>query len=147
MFRQVSITFYLLQLCCFAAHSQSCKLTAQYEERTSRVILDWNMINHAAKTTYILLKSTDAKNWTEIVTDKHLRNYSEEDFFDYDDRADRDRKYFYRVKIVDANNKAIAFSNIATVEAKADKISWVIYPNPVSDFLNLVYEGKNIIRE
>ena len=41
---------------------------------------------------------------------------------------------------------AIAFSNIATVEAKADKISWVIYPNPVSDFLNLVYEGKNIIK-
>jgi len=146
MFRQLALTFYLLHLCCFAAFNQTCKLNAQYEERTSRVVLDWNMVNHSAKTTYTLLKSTDKTNWTEIVTDKYLRNYSEEDLFDYDDRADRNKEYFYLVKITDINKKVIALSNIVTIDTEADKSTWVIYPNPVNDFLNLVYEGKNIIK-
>jgi hypothetical protein len=145
MFRQLSLVFYLLQLYCPAALSQTSKLNGQYEESTSRVVLDWNMVKHPTKTTYTLLKSADGKNWTEIVTDKYLRNYSEEDLFDYDDRAARNKKYYYQVKITDASKKVIALSNIVAINTEADKRTWVIYPNPVNDFLNLVYEGNNII--
>jgi len=132
--------------CCITTIAQVCRLNAEYEVRTSRVILDWNMISHSAKTTYILLRSTDTKRWIEVASDKVLRNYSEEDVFDYDDGVNRDGKYFYRLKIIDANNKTIAFSNTVTVSTEVDKTSWVIYPNPVNDVLNLVCEGSNIIK-
>jgi hypothetical protein len=131
--------------CCYATSAQQCKLNAQYEEKTSRVFLNWNMIGHPAKTTYVLLKSIDNKTWTEVVTDKMLRNYTEEDIFDYDDRVNRDQKYFYRLKIIDANNKTVSLSNVVTIESAADKATWMIYPNPVNDILNLSYEGNNKI--
>src|SRR4029079_3471648 len=82
----------------------------------------------------------------EVVTDKVLRNYTEEDVFDYDDRVNRNEKYFYRLKIIDANNKTIAVYNTATITTEAYKSSWVIYPNPVNDVLNLVCQGSNIIK-
>lgn len=135
-----------MQAYCYTSIAQLCRLNAQYEVRTSRVILDWNMINHPAKTTYVLLKSTDTKTWTEVVTDKVLRKYSEEDVFDYDDKVNRNQKYFYRLKIIDANNKTIAFSNTVTIGDEEDKSSWAIYPNPVNDVLHLVYTGNNIIK-
>ncbi|MEP6597090.1 MAG: T9SS type A sorting domain-containing protein [Ginsengibacter sp.] len=146
MHKYFSLTFYLIQACCGTTVAQLCRLNSQYEESTSRVILDWNMINHPAKTTYILLRSTDTKTWIEVVTDKILRKYTEEDIFDYDDKVNRDQKYYYKLKIVDANNKTAAFSNTVTISAEADKRSWVIYPNPVNDVLYLVYEGNNIIK-
>ena len=146
MYKYFSLTFCLTQVYWCTTVAQFCQLNAQYEERTSRVILDWNMINHPAKTTYILLRSTDTKMWTEVVTDKIMRKYSQEDVFDYDDKVNRDQKYYYRLKIVDANNKAVAFSNIVIISTEVDKRSWVIYPNPVNDVLHLVYEGNNIIR-
>lgn len=126
--------------------AQLCRLNAQYEERTSRVFLDWNMISHLSKTTYILLKSSDAKTWTPVVTDRFLRSYTEEDVFDYDDRVNRDQKYFYRLDIIDTNKRIIASSNIVTVSSEAGKISWEIYPNPVDNILHLVYEGNTIIK-
>ena len=136
-----------LMLACFTTSvAQVCQLNVQYDVRTSRVSLDWNMINHPVKTTYILLRSTDTKKWIEVVTDKVLRNYSEEDIFDYDDKVDRNEKYFYQLKIIDAGNKTIALSNTVTISTEADKSSWAIYPNPVNDVLNLVCEGSNIIK-
>jgi hypothetical protein len=134
-----------MMIYCCKPFAQVCKLNAKYEERTSRVFLDWNMVNHPAKTTYVLLKSTDAKTWTEVVTDMIFRNYANDDIFDYDDRVNRDQKYYYRLKIIDANNRAIAFSNTVTLASVADKTTWVIYPNPVNDILNLTCQGNNII--
>ena len=146
MYKYFSLTFYLMQAYCCTTVAQLCRLNAQYEERTSRVILDWNMINHPAITTYILLRSTDTKKWTEVVTDKVLRKYTGEDIFDYDDKVSRDKKYFYQLKIIDVNKKAVAFSNTVTIGTEVDKRSWVIYPNPVNNVLHLVYEGNNIIK-
>jgi len=146
MYKSFSFTSYLVLACCCTTFAQLCKLNAQYEERTSGVSLDWNMISHPLKTTYILLRSSDAKTWTTVVTDKILRKYTEEDIFDYSDHVDRDQKYFYRLKIIDANNKTISLSNVVSVNAAEDKVTWAIYPNPVNDILHLVYEGNNIIK-
>jgi hypothetical protein len=103
------------------------------------------MVDYSGKTTYILLRSTNEKTWTEVVTDKMFRKYSKEDIFDYDDKVTREGKYFYRLKIIDANNKTIALSNIVSVSSNAIKNVWTIYPNPVNDVLNLVCQGNNII--
>ena len=146
MYKSFSFTSYLVLACCCTTFAQLCRLNAQYEAKTSGVTLDWNMIRNALKTTYVLLRSTDTKTWAEVVTDKIFRRYTEEDIFDYSDRVERNQKYFYRLKIIDANNKTVAFSNTISVNAVTDKITWAIYPNPVNDILHLVYEGNNIIK-
>ncbi|MEO6453769.1 MAG: T9SS type A sorting domain-containing protein [Ginsengibacter sp.] len=146
MYKYLSFIFCSMLAYSFTAFGQLCRLDAKYEERTSRVILDWNMISHSTKTTYILLRSTDKKTWTEIVTDKMMKHYSEEDIFDYDDKVNRDEKYFYRLKIIDANNNTITLSNIAAINTVTDKSPWLLYPNPVNDILHLTYQGNNIIK-
>ena len=140
-----SFTFTLLFIYCGVTIAQQCHLNAQYEVKTSRAILDWNMVDYSGKTTYILLRSTNEQTWTEVVTDKMFRKYSKEDIFDYDDKVTRNGKYFYRLKIVDANNKTIALSNIVSVSGNAIKSVWTIYPNPVNGVLNLVCQGNDII--
>src|SRR4051812_37916930 len=105
MCKHFLLAFCVMQVCSSAITAQLCQLNAQFEENTSKVILDWNMINHTAKTTYILLKSTDEKTWLEVVTEKMLRNYTSGDVFEYEDKVSRDQKYFYRLKIIDAGKK------------------------------------------
>jgi hypothetical protein len=104
-----SFTFTLLFIYCGVTIAQQCHLNAQYEVKTSSAILDWNMVDYSGKTTYILLRSTNEQAWTEVVTDKMFRKYSKEDIFDYDDKVTREGKYFYLLKIIDANNKTIAY--------------------------------------
>lgn len=146
MRRRLPFTFFLVFAGNYATVAQQCELNAEYEVRTSRVLLYWNMVPHPSKTTYVLFRSTDAKNWREVVTDKIPRKYSEEDVFDYDDRVNRSDVYYYQIKIVDANNKTIALSNIASVSTGAEKTSWTIYPNPANDILHLVCEGSNVVK-
>jgi hypothetical protein len=131
---------------CRGTVAQLCELHAQFETRTSQVILDWNMISHPNKTTYQLLRSIDGKIWREVVTDKILQHYTSEDIFDYEDKVDRDKRYYYRLRILDSNNKTITFSNIVAIQSGSAKSSWVIYPNPVNEVLTLIYKGNTIVR-
>ncbi len=131
---------------CRGTVAQLCQLNAQFETRTSQVILDWNMISHPNKTTYQLLRSNDGKIWIEVVTDKILQPYTSEDIFDYEDKVDRDKRYYYRLRILDSNNKTITFSNIVAVQSESAKSSWIIYPNPVNEVLTLVCKGNTIVR-
>lgn len=130
----------------YPSFSQLCRLNAHFEENTSNVILDWNMISQTTKTTYVLLRSTDKNTWTEIITDKYLQNYTEEDVFDYNDKVNRHQKYFYRVKIIDISKKTIIFSNIANISTEADREPWVVYPNPVNNVLAILFRGQNAIK-
>ncbi|MEO6328915.1 MAG: T9SS type A sorting domain-containing protein [Ginsengibacter sp.] len=145
MFKYFLVVFCLMLAYSFAGMAQLCHLNARYEERTSKVIFDWNMIRHSTKTAYVLLKSTDTKTWTEIVTDKVRRNYTPEDVFDYDERVSRDQKFFYRLKIIDENNETVTVSNTVTISTEAEQNTWVIYPNPVNNILHLSCQGSNII--
>ncbi len=146
MYRYFLLIFFFIAPYCHAAVAQLCQLNAQFEIRTSQVILDWNMISHRNKTTYQLLRSNDGKMWKEVVTDKILQDYTSEDIFDYEDKVDRDKKYYYRLRILDTNNKTISFSNIVTIHSGSAKSSWVIYPNPVNEVLTLECKGNTIIR-
>ena len=146
MYRYFFLTLFCLLAYCHATVAQLCQLNAQFESRISQVLLDWNMINHPGKTTYQLLKSNDGKIWREVVTDKRLQNYTSEDIFDYEDKVDRDEKYYYRLRILDINNKTITFSNTVSINSGSAKGSWVIYPNPVNEVLTLVFKGNTLIR-
>ena len=146
MYRYFLFTLFCFLAYCHAAVAQLCQLSAQFETRTSQVLLDWNMIDHPGKTTYQLLRSNDGKVWEEVVTDERLQYYTSDDIFDYDDRVDRDEKYYYRLRIRDINNKTITFSNTVSINSGSAKGSWIIYPNPVNEVLTLICKGHTIIR-
>jgi len=140
------LTFFLMVAYCRATVAQLCQLNGEFEIRTSQVILDWNMVSHRDKTTYQLLRSNDGKRWKEVVTDKILRVYTSEDIFDFEDKVERNEKYYYRLRILDTNNKTITFSNVVLIHTSSVHNSWVIYPNPVNEVLTLVCTGNTIIR-
>lgn len=146
MYRYSLLTLFCMVVYCRGTVAQLCQLNAQFETRTSQVILDWNMISHPNKTTYQLLRSNDGKIWREVVTDKILQYYTSEDIFDYEDKVDRDKRYYYRLRILGSNNKTITFSNIVAIQSESAKSSWVIYPNPVNEVLTLVCKSNTIVK-
>ena len=126
--------------------AQVCELHAEKEIRSSVVKLDWNMVTTPGKTTYILLRSTDGKHWSEVVTDRIMRKYTAEDIFDYEDKVFTRGKIFYRLRIVDASYNTVIFSNMVTIDPVTDRGGWVIYPNPVHDILTISYRGQGYIK-
>lgn len=144
-------------------------LTAIAEAGSSSVSLRWNMTTYYGTTAYVLLKSADGVNWQVAAANPVFRNYTSSTILAYNDNFKNEQKIFYRVRIYDTDNKTVALSNTATVAnprasvpeekhqpitnsiEKAAPVSrninaWQIYPNPVSDWLSLVYKGKDIIK-
>ena len=139
-------TLFLLFAFCATTVAQLCTLNANYDPHAYKVFLYWNMINSAGKTTYILSKSDDKKNWSQIVTDKIFKEYTVEDTFDYADKINSDKEYYYRLKIINTNQEIVTYSNIIAVNNTTEKSIWEIYPNPVNDILHLVCKGSSIIK-
>ena len=149
-------------------------LTAVYNLKSGIINLGWSMIDYDDKTGYIILKSTDGKNWFELVRDKILKKYTSDDSYTFDDRNIRSIKNLYRVMIINTLNTTVALSDIV-VASKAyksetitvvrppevknnttlstspfhpenEKNSWNIYPNPVHDQLTLQYKGSKPVQ-
>ena len=139
-------TLFLLFAFCATTVAQLCTLNANYDPHASKVFLYWNMINGTDKTTYVLSKSNDKKNWTLVVTDKIFKQYTAEDTFDYADKINPDKECYYRLKIINANRETVTYSNIVAVNNTIEKSIWEIYPNPVNDILYLVCKGSSIIK-
>ena len=155
-------------LFCCNTWAQSLKLSAIYDASKLVIHLNWNMINVAGRTGYILLKSSDGINWTEAARDKRLRNYTEDDLYSFNDKNFLGSKVYYRLKIFDNNNRTVALSTIIAVplsskntntetspiitqpknnsQLAVSNSSWVLYPNPASNVLTLTYKGSGILK-
>ena len=157
----------------YQVFSQSAKLNAVFDPNNSAVKLNWNMVKSQLRTSYLLLRSSDGATWTEAAKDRMLRNYTDDDIYFFNDRNYAPGKNFYRLKIADGSNNTIALSPIVTVNAGAAgkpilkpsvntqggninnkpnntqmqiNNSWIIYPNPATDFLNLAYKGTEDLK-
>jgi hypothetical protein len=142
---------------CATAFPQSVKLEANFDRQSSTIELKWNMINHGGRTGYSLIKSEDGKMWSEVAKDQMPRNYSQKDIYTYNDRLfNSGNKTWYRVRIFDEDNNTVVLSPIVTVVPKEASLvpassiapvsSWAIYPNPVSDVLNLACKGNERVK-
>ncbi len=169
------LAFILIFLCIYCNIFSQVKLTAIYDFNNSAVKLNWNMINTNIRTSYLLLRSSDGTTWSEAAKDRMLRNYTEDDIYFFNDRSFMPGKNYYRIKIADGDNNTISLSPIVIVNIKGtahnttpnnkqiqttvmQKIvpkintepqvnsSWVIYPNPVTDILNLAYKGHGDLK-
>jgi hypothetical protein len=139
------------------AFTQSVNLEAVFDKQSSTIALQWNMVSHANRTGYALIKSTDGKQWSEVAKDQMLRNYSEKDIYSYNDRLfNSGNKTWYRIRIFDEDNNTVTLSPIVTVVPKEASVlptssiasvsSWGIFPNPVSNVLNLACKGNDRIK-
>ena len=166
-----SLTFYA----CFffnAAIAQNATLTAVYDAGRAVVRLNWNMVKNFEKTGYLLLKSNDGIEWSEVAKDKKLRQYTEEDIYFFIDKNASGNRLYYRLKIFDTYNRTIQLSPVVVVyittvaaiknnfpeknktvitqpanSSRSNKShSWVLYPNPVTNVLTLSYKGEEDIK-
>jgi hypothetical protein len=164
----ITLFICLIQL---VASSQSIKLSGIYDRNNSAIKLNWNMVNSSSRTSYLLLRSTDGITWMEAAKDRMLRYYSEDDIYFFNDRYFSNGKNYYRLKITDGGNNTVALSPVIIVNTNngttasvydsqtgkqntVTKIrtespagsSWVIYPNPATDLLKLMYKGQGEIK-
>ncbi len=145
---------------CLASKAQEVKLTAEFDSQKGEVQLNWNMVDNATKTGYVLLRSMDGKSWVEAAKDRIVRNYTAEDGYSFDDKFYTPGKNYYRIRIFDGYNNTVALSPIITINTKEQLLSspapsvpaskgspgsWVLFPNPVSDVLTLSYKGSDNI--
>ena len=141
------------------------RLTAIPDTRTSSVSLQWNMVNYAALTAYVLLKSMDGVVWQVAAANPVYRNYTSSSILVYRDQVNNEEKLFYKVRVYDAHDNTVALSNTAVAEihkaiyhgagnSQANTPSnpnvtgrssraWQLYPNPVTDVLNLSYNRSD----
>ena len=165
MFRFAGCASLFLMLLCFSSKA-SVLLTATPDAQGKAVSLRWNMVNYSSVTAYILLKSIDGVVWQVAAANPVYRNYNASTILAYNDKVTERRKLFYRVRVFDVHDKTVAVSNTAIAEiAKAvyaapgrpsgsrpsntsepvSGASWTIFPNPVSDILNLTYKRSERI--
>ncbi|MEP6582846.1 MAG: T9SS type A sorting domain-containing protein [Ginsengibacter sp.] len=144
----------------------SVVLTAMPDEQGTYISLRWNMVNHSSVTAYILLKSYDGVVWQTAAANPVYRNYNASTTLAYSDKIIERKKLFYRVKIYDTHDNTVAVSNTAvTGIAKAvygvpqrqsdsratnttrssSVASWALFPNPVTDILNITYKRSERI--
>ncbi|MEO8111034.1 MAG: T9SS type A sorting domain-containing protein [Ginsengibacter sp.] len=141
------------------------RLTAIPDTRTSSVSLQWNMVNYAAVTAYVLLKSIDGVVWQVAAANPVYRNYTSSSILVYRDQVNNEEKLFYKVRVYDAHDNTVALSNTAVAEihkaiyhgagnsqphapsnpnvASRSSKAWQLYPNPVTDVLNLSYSRSD----
>lgn len=121
------------------------KLSATLQNNT--VLLKWKVADPQEVDHFIVQRSTDQRNFTDIgyiLSDGAATEYELKD----QSITNTISKYYYRIKAYSMDNK-IVLSNICVVRLSndADKIELSIYPNPVASQFTLLFpqswQGKN----
>jgi hypothetical protein len=134
---------FVLLLASLASYSQDIGgLTAVYEDKRAVVKLKWNHSDDRV-TAYRLQRSADKSFWSDISAFNMLPALKNR-FFSYTDEKPTAGKNFYRLKAFINNNTVAYSSTIMVIIGKPGK-SWIMYPVPVGDILNLQYNGSDII--
>ncbi|MBS1773672.1 MAG: hypothetical protein JST82_12510 [Bacteroidetes bacterium] len=131
----------LMQIAGFAI-AINPNLTAEYNSGQKRVELKWQNIDTRV-TGFTLQRSADNNSWKDIYTlgpDEFSRK-KQEKFFD---RNPEPTKNYYRLKMSTSDGLEYSASIMVIIGSTAS--SWIMYPVPVRDMLNLQYNGSESIK-
>lgn len=103
-------------------------------ETTAQV--SWTVPNDAAINVYTIERSTDGKRFEAIGTVASKQQQQPETYQFTDPKATQATLY-YRVK-ASATNGAFRYSAVAKLNGKASHVAVQVYPNPVTDVVNVV---------
>ncbi|MEP7165725.1 MAG: T9SS type A sorting domain-containing protein [Ferruginibacter sp.] len=131
----------LVQTVCFAAGINP-NLTAEYNVGRKQVALKWQNID-VGVTRFILQRSDDNISWKNVfvLESEDFREKKQEKFYD---RSPEPNTNYYRLQIFTGKN--IEYSATIMVVIGSPANSWIMYPVPVRDVLNLQYNGSEAIK-
>lgn len=118
-------------------------LTAVYEHQQKLVKLKWQH-NDAEVARYTLQRSTNNAHWIDIYNIK-MEDPEYYKFMSYYDNQVATGRNYYRLKAT-LLDKSIEFTPSLMVIIGQPGNNWVMYPVPVRDYLNLQYNGNQLIR-
>jgi len=131
----------LMHTICFASGINP-NLTAEYNTRKKQVELKWQNIDPVI-TGFILQRSADNNSWKDINT-LNKNELSKKKLEKYYDKNPEPAKNYYRLKIFTEDGTVYSASIMVIIGSLAS--SWIMYPVPVRDVLNLQYNGSDAIR-
>lgn len=134
----------LLGVCCtLSSFAQliSPGLTAVYEDGRQRVKLKWNHTDERVRR-YILQKSANNNNWTDFYQ-LDATSYKNR-FVTFSDERPGQGKNYYRLRAL-LKDGSTQFTPPMMVIIGQPGNSWLMYPIPVRDVLNLQYNGNALI--
>ena len=126
---------------CFAS-GVSPNLTAEYNSRKKQVELKWQNIDPGV-TAFVLQRSADNNSWKDIYT-LNSNGFNKKKLEKFYDRNPEPAKNYYRLKIFVNNETEYTASIMVIIGSQTN--SWIIYPVPVRDVLNLQYNGSEAIK-
>ena len=91
--------------------------------------INWQMANEYGIAVYIVEKSSDGNNFTDLQSFKSLNNASALSTYNFVDQNVFSGNNYYRIKVI-AENGTVKYSNILLVKNNA-KLNVQIFPNPV----------------
>lgn len=117
-------------------------LTAVYEHQQKLVKLKWQH-NDSQVARYTLQRSTDNSQWQDIYQLKmdEPKYYK---FISYFDNQVTTGRNYYRLKAT-MLDRSVEFTPSLMVIIGQPGNNWVMYPVPVRDYLNLQYNGNQLI--
>ena len=126
-----------------SANAGSPNLTAEYNKRNKVVSIKWQNTDSRV-TAYILQRSADNNTWKDIYTVASAK-FSKKKLEKFFDQYPQPTKNYYRLKM-SMEGSVVEYSPTIVVIIGNTANSWVMYPVPVRDVLNLQYNGSDAIQ-
>jgi Secretion system C-terminal sorting domain len=135
-----SITYYYCQ---YLLAINLVSFTAT-RESPQTIKLAWTSANEEANRTYNVQVSADGTNFSDVGSVQSDPVNTDASYtYNYPVSPTATGRLFFRLRMID-NNGAVTFSSICLVNLNgANTTAFSIYPNPATDFINLVLPGGN----
>ena len=137
-----AIFLFMMHTACFAS-SISPNLTAEYNSRKKIVYLKWQNTDNRV-IVFVLQRSADNNKWEDIYTLEAIK-FRKKKLEKFSDQSPEPTKNYYRLKML-LNDNSIEYSQSIMVIIGNPLNSWIMYPVPVRDVLNLQYNGSDPIQ-
>jgi len=104
------------------------------------VVLNWKTLTEINSNHFEIERSTDGRNFTSIASRAAAGNSTSEINYSLTDAAMTAAVYYYRVKLVDNDNR-YTYTNVAMVRKGGNVSDVKIYPNPATSQVNLEFSN------
>jgi hypothetical protein len=134
--------FTLLTMYCHVVAQKNSTLTAIYEKDKKTVSLQWQHL-HKLAISYTLQSSRDNRFFTDIFT-KQCNGISMASIIKYSDKTITGEKIYYRL-LINQNDGLFENTIPIMVTLNIAENTWLLYPLPAKEYLNLKYSGTGTI--
>jgi hypothetical protein len=110
-------------------------------KQTSGIQLNWETITEQNTSHFEIERSADGTNFTSIGRINASGNSTDKKYYSYTDRQPLAATNFYRLRLTDLDG-AFTYSKVIAVKNNNNLITLELFPNPVSDMLQVQLPSK-----